>query len=384
MMALLLGTVASSVFLAVAELLPTGSDNVVRVPAGKVTAELTNYPLYIDLSHMSDLWWSEVDAAGGNVRVYAEDGTTLLPHDVANIDKVRKTGRLYVKKTLLAASANTVTVKALASGTAALAVTDPNGRNAVWSDYSVSVVFPSKVNRTGLPGFLTEANLSIVEGETAQRGWGHANLLAAAINISGLVLVWSAGVTEYNLAFTAAARTILSVTRSNATSASGNNGAYLLWSASQAALATYNTSQGNLVTNPKAADTVNSPKRLAFGHNNAAERKVVVNGVPSIGVSVARPSNTGNDSMAIVLNGDYDSGGTTAKGNAYYQHLWLRKSYVSAAWLVADSENNLSPATFYTVSYATPVSSRLLLDTRDELDTSSGLLQENNDNLLLE
>lgn len=121
----------------------------ITVPAGKVSSDLTDFPLMIDLSHMPLGFWAGVRADGGNIRAYASDGITLIPHDVTHIDKTRSVGRLFVKKTLLSASANVIVLKVLSPGTTVLAVTDPNGRNAVWSDFEVVWVFPSDVNRTG-------------------------------------------------------------------------------------------------------------------------------------------------------------------------------------------------------------------------------------------
>lgn len=121
----------------------------VTVASGAVGADLLDFPLMISLAHMSEAFWDTVNASGGNIRAYAADGVTLLPHDVTFVDVGRRLGRMFVKKTLLAASDNVVVLKTGAASDVALGVADSNGRNAVWADYAVALVFPQKVNRTG-------------------------------------------------------------------------------------------------------------------------------------------------------------------------------------------------------------------------------------------
>ena len=121
----------------------------VTVPSGKVSADLTAFPLMIDLSLMPIGFWGLVDSTGGNIRAYASDGVTQLPFDVTYINKTRGLGRMFVKTNLLTASNNVVIIKVFLTGASALPVTDTYGRNAVWSDYEVVIVYPETVNRTG-------------------------------------------------------------------------------------------------------------------------------------------------------------------------------------------------------------------------------------------
>lgn len=128
---------------------PAVSGYAVTVPAANVGASLTGFPLMIDLSDMPASFWNAVLANGGNVRVYASDGTTLIPHDLTYINASRKLGRLFARTDLSASANTTVVVKLDATATSALPATDANGRNAVWLDYEVVWVFPEDVNRTG-------------------------------------------------------------------------------------------------------------------------------------------------------------------------------------------------------------------------------------------
>lgn len=129
--------------------IPGGTDYTVTVASGKVSEDLTDFPLMIDLSDMPAGFWTNAQDDGGNIRVYDADGVTMIPHDLTYINATRGLGRLFVKKTLLTASDNSVVVRLEESPLSKLAATDPNGRNAVWSDYEVVWIYPELVNRTG-------------------------------------------------------------------------------------------------------------------------------------------------------------------------------------------------------------------------------------------
>lgn len=119
----------------------------VEVPAGAVKSDLTGFPFRVNLSRMPAEFWVNVRTDGGNLRAYEADGVTMIPHDLTYIDKDAKMGQFYLKADMLAAAANTFVIGILDPGEVKLAATNPNGRNAVWSDYEAVVVFPEKINR---------------------------------------------------------------------------------------------------------------------------------------------------------------------------------------------------------------------------------------------
>lgn len=120
-----------------------------RVASGKVSANLTNFPLMVRIEDLPSDMKALLRDDGGNLRVFASDGVTPLPVDVTYFNKKRGLGRFFTKTNLLTASNNDIVVKVLSPTNVAAAVTDTYGRNAVWSDYEVVWVFPSDANRTG-------------------------------------------------------------------------------------------------------------------------------------------------------------------------------------------------------------------------------------------
>lgn len=157
-----------------------GSDGqyAVTVAPGTVGSDLVSFPLMVDLSDMPAAFWEDVNETGGNVRVYASDGVTLVPHDVTFIDKRWSIGRLFAKTTITTAGGAQIRVALVGAEEAALAATDANGRNAVWGDYEVVWCFPETVNRTGKghpqtvpdlpPVFWTPGNVIAAEGAPHQ------------------------------------------------------------------------------------------------------------------------------------------------------------------------------------------------------------------------
>lgn len=170
MMGLLLGTVASSALMTP----PIGGDGdfLVTVPAGKVSEDLSGFPLMVDLRYMPASFWTRVNGDGSNIRVYTEDGSAQLPHDITSVNKHRKDGRVYVKTDVATATDTTVRIE-VGEETSKLPVGDTYGRNAVWADYEVVWVFPELDNRTG--NTYTQ-NMSQVEPTTAWRKVGYTTL----------------------------------------------------------------------------------------------------------------------------------------------------------------------------------------------------------------
>lgn len=121
----------------------------VTIESGTVNSDLIDFPVMIDMNDMPASFWLGVRSDGGNIRAYTADGLTMIPIDVTYINTATGRGRMFVKHTVTTGSDTVFKIKLLDTLTTALAVTDPNGRNAVWSDYEVVWQFPIEDNRTG-------------------------------------------------------------------------------------------------------------------------------------------------------------------------------------------------------------------------------------------
>lgn len=112
----------------------------VTIPASTVGSDLTDFPLFIDLSGMPAEFWAAVSATGGNIRAY--DGATRLPMDIVALKPVAEDGAIFVKVPTIAAASSTViqivvgddlTLEREGHGTSF-------GRYAMWSDYEAVIL----------------------------------------------------------------------------------------------------------------------------------------------------------------------------------------------------------------------------------------------------
>ncbi|MEX2514740.1 MAG: DUF2341 domain-containing protein [Candidatus Paceibacterota bacterium] len=108
----------------------------ITIDADQVDAELTDFPVYVDLSDFGSDFFSNVAADGGDIRITTADGTTELAREVVSVDTASSTGELHFKADSLSASSDSeFFIYYGSSGASDYAVTDTYGRNAVWSDY---------------------------------------------------------------------------------------------------------------------------------------------------------------------------------------------------------------------------------------------------------
>ena len=112
-----------------------GSRIEININSSLVTANMTNFPVYVDLSMMPDTFFNAVKADGGDIRVTNSGGTQFLPFEVAHIDKINKRGELYFKTNLSASETNQFYIYYGNSGADMPDATDAIGKYNVWQDY---------------------------------------------------------------------------------------------------------------------------------------------------------------------------------------------------------------------------------------------------------
>lgn len=108
----------------------------IAIAAGKVSADLTDFPVMVDLSLMPSSFWANVNREGGNIRAYASVGGAEYPLDISSFHHNAQDGTLWVKvpSITVAAGANFILELGPASQQRA-ARAAANGSAAVWSDY---------------------------------------------------------------------------------------------------------------------------------------------------------------------------------------------------------------------------------------------------------
>lgn len=112
----------------------------VIIPASKVSANLTDFPVYYDLSLAPSSFWSEVETDGRDIRVTSGNGETELPFELVFIDTGSETGELHFKATWLSATTDTSFYIYYNNDSAVAHPVDHTyGRNNVWTNGYVYV-----------------------------------------------------------------------------------------------------------------------------------------------------------------------------------------------------------------------------------------------------
>lgn len=79
----------------------------VTVLAEKVADDLTDFPVFVDLSLMPEDFWSNVNNGGGDIRVTKADSETELPREVVSCDTDNETGELHFLADTISDSSDT-------------------------------------------------------------------------------------------------------------------------------------------------------------------------------------------------------------------------------------------------------------------------------------
>ncbi|WP_018235623.1 Ig domain-containing protein [Ensifer sp. BR816] len=142
------------------------------IAAGEVSSDLTDFPVYVDLSDMPAGFWSHVKEDGGDIRVKTTGGA-LIPFDLVWFNHAASDGLLYFKRTVATATDTVVRIHYGDSNLNLLPAVDTNGRNAVWSDYDVVIIPGVDIfNRTG---------------KSQARAWGYPQTfeLLSSVTVTG-------------------------------------------------------------------------------------------------------------------------------------------------------------------------------------------------------
>lgn len=129
---------------------PSGNRYAVTVPAQ--AADMDGFPVYVDLSLFPAGFWSALAYGDGRDIRVKDAGGVDVPFDLVHCSRTVSKGELFVRQNLRAASAAVFYVHlGNPADSAKVAVTAPNGRNAVWAGYT----------RVFTPGFSMEDRAGI-------------------------------------------------------------------------------------------------------------------------------------------------------------------------------------------------------------------------------
>lgn len=107
----------------------------ITVQSSEVDENLTDFPVYVDLSDMPASFFDSAQADGGDIRVTTADGSTEVPREIVSIDTVSDTGELHFNAPSLFSSVNTEFFIYYGNASAPdYTDTDTYGTHNVWSN----------------------------------------------------------------------------------------------------------------------------------------------------------------------------------------------------------------------------------------------------------
>lgn len=130
----------------------------VTVPSATVGSDLTDFPLFIDLSGMPAAFWAAVSPTAGNIRAYV--GAQRLPIDIVAFEPVNEDGAIFVKVPTIASGSDTdidiVLLEDLATERQFPGAS--YGQQAVWVDYEAVFLGGETYNNRATGALVTCAN----------------------------------------------------------------------------------------------------------------------------------------------------------------------------------------------------------------------------------
>ena len=113
----------------------------------KLTADVSDFPVFLKLDDLGSDFWSAVKNGGGDIRITKSDGTTELAREIVICNTSTSKGELHFKADSVSSSTNTVFYIYYGNaGASDYAATDTYGRNNVWDSNYVGVWHMSEAN----------------------------------------------------------------------------------------------------------------------------------------------------------------------------------------------------------------------------------------------
>lgn len=309
--------------------------NTLTVASGTVSANINNYPVYVNMANLTSGFWANIASDGSNLRI--RQGGSDIPFDLVNFNYAGSSGTLFFKANLLTASNNVFTVEIVAGATAP-AVGDPLGRNAVWSAFQRVVHGWEQADRTGSGAAFTMGGTAAFSGgvlSTPNNSYAYLPAGSPQTSYSMFFYGFVGGLNITNSSF---------MSFSDTWSASPNRQT-LTFRSTVETIAVWNNTNGFL-ENPAAS---HDPITFTAGMStqSGVARTLFVDGsqVATSGSAANIPSGAN----PVLILGMEDSDLTEDfRGDVYL--ACLAPSVLPPAWFAAMNTNLRTPTSFYTVT----------------------------------
>jgi hypothetical protein len=132
----------------------------VTIPSSIITANMSNFPVYVNLANLPAAFWTHVKANGGDIVVTSADGYSQAPVQLANFNSGGSTGDLYFRAASLGTTGNNeFYVYYGNAGASQPAANSTYGSQNVWSANYKSVLHLDEAS-TGVAGEILDSTNS--------------------------------------------------------------------------------------------------------------------------------------------------------------------------------------------------------------------------------
>lgn len=320
------------------------------IDSSKIAADLTDFPVYVDLSDMNAEFWATVANGGGDIRVFKSDGTTELPREVVSCDTGTETGELHFKYTGTLSSSSDTEIQIHADGVSSdYATTDTYGAENVWNSNYKAVYHLKDANDSTSNG-----NDGTVSGATS----GAIGKIGEAYDFDGSNDKIDLGeIDSFNTPNTQTELTISAWIKADSTSGQGHITRYgasvwvWIFRINSDALQAYiRESTGDAILASYAYTDITNKNYVVMSYGGDGVNRLYINGTEvSTATGDGTLYNTPDDNAVI---GSSDILDTTTVFNGIIDETRISNIGKSADWITTEYNNQNSPSTFYTATAA--------------------------------
>jgi hypothetical protein len=121
----------------------------ITIQSAQIDANLTNFPVYVNLANLASHFFTNVRSDGGDIRVTEADGVTEVPREVVSLSTSTPSGELHFRATNVSSTTDTTFYIYYGNATAVdYSATSTFGARNVWSNGYVLVNHMRDINST--------------------------------------------------------------------------------------------------------------------------------------------------------------------------------------------------------------------------------------------
>jgi hypothetical protein len=336
----------------------------VTVDADMVNGDLTDFPVYIDLSDFNGTaFFNQVQADGDDIRLTKMDGTTELPYELVTIDTVDNGGELHFKADgTLSSSADTSFYVYYGNSTAsAYSNGDSYGSDNVWTQGFLAVFHLGEDGNTSAGGYIDSSiNSNDGTGVSMTSSSDLTGVMGMAQDFDGTSDYIDAG-SIYDISDVSAAPFSITVWANADVSAGDAQSLCAIGSTDYNAFSyewdsaeklyliadTTGTFNWDILNKSTSASSLNTWVYTAATRDTSGNHEMYFDGA-SAGGSFTNASDIFLNSSVLKIGAHY-SLNTSYMFNGTLDELRIANEVRSSDWISAEYNNQNSPSTFYAI-----------------------------------